>query len=712
MAVSQGEVPLWNRYNASGRPLWGQGLAFLLDPFHWLTMGGVDPALGWDIKFVIHRVVFAMGVGLLSAAATGAMLPTLVVTAASAFGGIYTYRFNHPAILALTYAPWVLLAWMRLLDAKERRQEVQASVWLAVSTALLLVASTPKEASVMLLGVETAGALAVVLTRAPWRLRVRRLVAAALAGAAAMLLTMPHWLVFFQTLRQSFTLYDKPYVNFAGRLEAVGFFLSPVTPGGLRPGLHLFALLLLIAVCVAPRRLLASPIATASMLVASGLMLVAFGAVPASVLVKVPLLGNIGHIDDAFVTAALPLLLVTCAIGAAALLEVAIERIVLVTVVAAAAMGWLFANVRHLAPDGGFESLALLVLVPLVLAVPGCFYFARTAHARSVAAVATGCACLVLMLPSGLHADSGLAVVDQLLLQPRPRTELDTNSPAVDAIHSAAKEPARTIGVDWALFAGSQALYELEGIGGADPLELPEYRQLIDAAGVWRNWGWFTMVRQSDLARLSPLLDMLNVRFVLSRPDNAPDALARIAVSGPDRLVVTSRPTAWPRAFFVDGVTTYANPQELIEKVAAAGRPIAAVQYDDRRALEATQELAQSSGRPIPATGYRLSSNTTDFIVRATGSGVAVLTESYLSDDFRATLNGRRVQYFRVNHAFKGVAIPSAGDWHVKFEYRPVGWDVSVSVAGATLVLLGAFALPKRPRATSRPGAAGHDGSR
>ena len=87
-ALAQGEIPLWNRYNADGRPLWAQGLSFLGDPLHWLTLLTPDPALGWDLKFVTHRFVFSLGVGLAALVATGGWLPAAIVAAASPWGGL------------------------------------------------------------------------------------------------------------------------------------------------------------------------------------------------------------------------------------------------------------------------------------------------------------------------------------------------------------------------------------------------------------------------------------------------------------------------------------------------------------------------------------------------------------------------------------------------------------------------------------------------
>ena len=106
----------------------------------------------------------------------------------------------------------------------------------------------------------------------------------------------------------------------------------------------------------------------------------------------------------------------------------------------------------------------------------------------------------------------------------------------------------------------------------------------------------------------------------------------------------------------------------------------------------------------IAAQSYQLTVNTTSFVVRASAPGVAVISETYLADDFRATLNGRRVPYFRVNHAFKGVAIPSAGEWAVVFEYRPHHWDLSLAIAGVGIVLLASLGVAaKQPRDVRPP---------
>ncbi len=699
LALSQGEIPLWNRYNADGRPLWAQGLTFLADPLHWLTLFTPDPALGWDLKFVIHRYVFSLGVGLIALATTGSWLAGVIAAVAASFGGIYLYRLNHPTIFVLSYTPWTLLAWFNLSLATDRRQRARAAIHLALFSALIPLASIPKDAAITLLGLWTSGTIAVLLSPGSWRDRGYRLVAAALAAVAVVLISMPHWLVFLDALGQSFTAYEMPFAVFAGRPHAVGLFLSPLSPGPVQPGLHMLALILVIAALTVPMLLVQRPLVLGCGICAAGLLAVGFGAVPASLVTQIPFVRNIHHIFDVFPTAALPLLLVFGASGIDALLNGTGRRAAVIAVVTAVVYCWLFKSVSVMARDDGFEPWAVLLLSPLALALPGCFYFARQGSHLALARVAAGVGMTVLLLPGGLHGYSGVGALDALLPQPRPRVLLDQNSPAIDAVHRDSKEPTRTVGLNLTLFSGSQALYELEGIGGADPLDVRFHRELIDASELPRIGPWFTHVPVSEVARLAPLFDMVNVGFFLANRTAMPPGFIDVPVSGEDRVAVARRPTAWPRAFFVDGVTTYTDARDLLRRVREHGQPLAAVQSSDREATEATREMLTPSGEVVHGRSYKLTANTTRFIVRAPRAGVAVLTETFLGGDFQVTLNGRRASYFRVNHAFKAVVIPSRGDWDVMFEYRPRHWDLSLKMAGLGFLLLAGFGFwAGRPR--------------
>jgi hypothetical protein len=105
----------------------------------------------------------------------------------------------------------------------------------------------------------------------------------------------------------------------------------------------------------------------------------------------------------------------------------------------------------------------------------------------------------------------------------------------------------------------------------------------------------------------------------------------------------------------------------------------------------------------VAARDYKLTNNTTSFTVTAPGPGVVVLTEAFEDGNFRVFLNGKLADYFRVNHAFKGIRIEQAGEYRVTFSYWPryltpalIICGIGVLVFAATLlILLRSVRLPR-----------------
>jgi SAM-dependent methyltransferase len=692
-AIRTGEWPLWNRYNAGGRPLWGQGQTFFLDPLHWPTLLTPDPALGWDIKFVIHRLVFAIGVGLVALMITGAWLPAALAAAAAPFVGVFSYRLNHPGAFALTYAPWALMAWLLLARSMTGIARARAALLMTVASSLVLFGSPPKEGISSLLAVCVAGAWMLLASPGGWRLRAHRLIAAVAAGVLVILVTAPHWWIFLDTLKLAATNYDVPYAQVGGIPEALALVLSPLTPGPVLAGVHALAFVLVLAALTSPRGLVRTPAVFGCALAATACLCVAFGIIPVRWLLKTPFIANIGHLQDTFVAAATPLVLVVAAWGALVLRQAGKVRAIVVTLLVVAASWWLESGVLARSSNNAFEPWAAGFLLFLAAMFPLVFPLGRAVGLRTMTVAA---AVVALVIPGGLHASSGVRQIDAVIMQPRLRVALDANSAAVDTLHRVATEPTRVFGTESYLFAGSQALYELEGLGGPDALAIRKYDELVNAAGIWRS-DWLTRVGLHDVPRLAPLLDLVNARFLLTG-EVVPVGFDEVPVSGKDRLRIGRRVTAWPRAFFVTGVSQYLDPADLLRKVASAGRPFAAIQTGDNQAIAVTRELANPSDTVTPARDYRLTVNSTKFVVPAGGPGIVVLSETYLPNDFVVTLNGQQVPYFRVNHIFKGIVIPSAGTWDVVFEYRPAHWRTSLALAGIGLVGLLALGVTARPR--------------
>jgi hypothetical protein len=709
ISITQGELPLWDRYNAAGRPLWGQGQSLILDPLHWVTLIAPDPGLGWDLKFLLHRFVFGVGVGVAVLAITQSWVAAAVMALLAPFAGYFLFRLNHSAQFSFTYAPWVMWAWFQIAAAVSRRDLTKAGRWLAVFTMLLFVASPPKEAVIMLLCCYLTGTLACLT---PIKYFGRRLQTAFLAFLWAMLLATPHWLIFVRTLSQSLTAYDAPAARFATWPFAISLVFGLMKPGGLLPAANppiaAFGLAALLVAWGTWR----SGAKRAAVLGPAITLAIAFGAVPESVIIRLPFFANIHQIDFTFMGATIVLMCIAGGIGVAGLLEMTagdehrFRRAVLPTVGCAAVGALLMWKADVFALHLFVESWVLLFAAVLATLLVPVVRIAATTWPSPAPILTAVVISLLLVVPNIVHATSGVVPLDDILVQPRGRTRLATSSPAVNAIRADAKGPTRVVGLHEVLFPGSQSLYGLESLGGPDALELPRYEELINKYGVTRFWDWGVSIDGTDLNRLARLLDLLNVGYVLAghgaedqRLPPGAESLTPLHMDGDDLVLAARRSGAWPRAFFVDRVAHHRGVNEFVTQLRESNGPFASVDASDDvgsgfSPISNPDDVGSGSSRIAyeAATNYKLTANRTSFRVRASGPGVAVLTEAWMANDFVATLNGVPVPYFRVNHAFKGVRIPAAGDWAVEFRYRPALWGISWIVA--VLGMVGIFFFP------------------
>jgi hypothetical protein len=220
----------------------------------------------------------------------------------------------------------------------------------------------------------------------------------------------------------------------------------------------------------------------------------------------------------------------------------------------------------------------------------------------------------------------------------------------------------------------------------------PYVRELVgDLPGVTRIWDWRLYIEQQHAGLARPFLDAFNVRYYFDLQSDQGllgKALKLVKVADLD---VYESPTAWPRAFFASRVEVYDQPAEFVQKIKTGdGRPFAAAQRDVFAAEPALAALARefADRTIVAATNYRLTENTTAFDIRASGPGVVVLSEAFWPGDFRAEVNGRRTPILRLNHAFKGVVVPGAGDYHVIFRYVPRKFPRNLMLCGLGAGLL------------------------
>jgi len=713
-----GELPLWNRYNSTGVALLGQGQSMFGDPLHFLVIMADGAAWVWDLKFLVAKWLFAFGLGLIVWRLTR-HLPSAGLTAlASAFIGFFVFRVNHPAFFSVCYAPWILYCWVRIVQAGSLRSLLGWAGWLLLANWAELNSGTVKEAYMLLASLNLSGAIVLAFAGLPWPVKLRTFGVLAAAGGIFALLSAPVWLTFLDTLKQSYTSYDEAWVYqiqpgvILGLFDEVFYRPLQKLHRVFCPSVNFLLMLGVLYFLATLRRAGHSRLILGLAVAALPSLSLAFGLIPADWIQSVPFLSNVSHVDNTFSCVLIIHLIPLAGVG----FQTAWRRLgtpegrgdagIVLLLLGAMVFGYVsFAQtvhrqlyglgetftVWHLGerlPIDGFVwgSLWTLLAASVLLLV-----VARRMLVRREVTATTGLLvvlCLVVMLwRQGMHA--GFSDNDYVF-HSAARADFHAQSPAVETVLATQEAPCRAVGLGDNLFAGWTGVYGLEGISGPDALINRHYRELLEACEVDREWDWRYVVHPETLAALRPVYDFLNIKYYFAAAGSSvpPGNVLQPVVQAD--LDVYRSATPWPRAFFTDEVLSYDVPLQLAALIKNnPGHPFAAIQAGDREA-PAPVPHDPTTHLVVPAQDYRLTTNSTSFEVVAPRAGIIVLQEPWLAKSFRVTMNGRPAKYFRVNHAFKGIVVASAGTYRITFTYWPPYFTLALMLCGGGVLLLGA----------------------
>ena len=730
-ALTGGELPLWNRYSAAGVPLLAQGQSMFGDPLHFLVIAANGASWAWDLKYLMAKWLFAVGLGLTVFTLTRHTAAAMIVAIAAPFIGFFLYRINHPAFFSLCYAPWPLYFFARISLSTTRRALAWNAAGLVLANFALMNSGTVKEAYMLLVSVNFSGGCLLLASGPDWRERVARLATVTWAGVLFVLISSPIWWTFLKTLGQAYTGYNVASAYQIQPTLLLGafdeIFYRPLMEQNrvFSPSLNFLLLLGLLYFLATLRKQFAHPAAIA--LAASSLvpLALAFGLVSPQWIVKVPFLSNIAHLDNTFSCVLIVLWSVLAGVGfatAARRLATPLGRsdlIIAGLLLGALVFGWIaFRQAAHrpifgptfsVHPPGQVLAISPFIwdyLKTLLVAAVALALLAHGALRRRSCSPARGlliAACvLALLWRHALHSD-GLNF-EPFTVRPTERVDFHARSGAMDFARAEhRREPGRGFGFNGNFFPGWTGMYGLETVHGPDALVNPWLRELAGVSGIERLWDWRLYAEAPGLPAAQPFLDLLNVRFYFDLLSKHPVLTQSLKLVKSADLDVYESPTAWPRAFFTPRIETYAEPAELIARLrGSAGTPFAAVQKSDARAIAAVGRMSRptSSTTATAATAYRLTENATSFRVTADGPGMIVLTEAFWAGDFRAEVNGRSAPILRVNHAFRGVVVDAAGEYEVAIRYLPVNFPLTVglSISGVTLLGLSLFFAVRRTR--------------
>lgn len=685
---NHGELPLWDRYGHAGAPLIAEAVSMIGDPLQWIVILGHGSSLSWDVKFVAAKFLFCIGFGLLIRRLLSSLLLALLFAALAAYCGAFYYIYNHPAFFVLSYAPWILLSVLELLDLQSENYVRWGLIWLLVNFGCFNAGDV--EAAIVLIG----GLNSVALAFALWdsrsvRAAARLLTRLAISTALLLALTAPVWVSFLAAMQGAYSVHSEikvtqfRFATLIGIFDDVFFRLSPRAGGfwGQAPGASFLAFVGSTYALIRWRKLkdeLFFWINTAAILLWGGCV---FGWVPARVLGLMPLLNRVGHTHIDFSYLLIIHLTIQCAYGFKCIAMESFRQVA----TGLLGVGLVLAGMTLLfcfgAPHGPVLWIYYAIATAGAFAAPLLFAFLRN-RPKIFVPGALG----VLFLGFVPQFRFGAYTFDdQVLMVFGPRVVLNAPSPAIEKIKAANPNPFRIAGLDVIIWGDYAAVYGLEDIRSCAPLsnnELVDLLRRFPGMYLMQN-GWEIRLENPVLAHA--LLNLLNVKYILAQPMiGVHDGLGfRLADTGddPGDVGVVENLEVWPRAFFSDGIVSVSSNDEFMQYLVNHPKQPFIALTPDEISKQPDLLTLQTNANPavLPATRYVLLPNSTAFDIHASSSGVVCLTEGQ-AKDFIATANGEPKDILTVNRAFKGIYLNRPGDYHIQFTYRPRYWRLSCAL--------------------------------
>jgi hypothetical protein len=232
----------------------------------------------------------------------------------------------------------------------------------------------------------------------------------------------------------------------------------------------------------------------------------------------------------------------------------------------------------------------------------------------------------------------------------------------------AATGPGRVIGMKClpANLASTHGVSDVRGYDGVDPtdwVELlkpaadPTSKVLPYAQIQWMDpKGWAS---QTAGVKLSPILSMLNVRYVIYRGPPAPGF--HPALVEPDYFV-WENPNSMPRVYVPLRVETVADREERLVRLSD-------VSFDPRQTAYIEQPVAMPAACQGSASITEENPQSVTIAANMLTPGLVVLADRW-DAGWTAYLGGKQVPILRTNHAVRGVVVP-AGRQVLQFRYEP-----------------------------------------
>ncbi|MDP2649436.1 MAG: YfhO family protein [bacterium] len=200
--------------------------------------------------------------------------------------------------------------------------------------------------------------------------------------------------------------------------------------------------------------------------------------------------------------------------------------------------------------------------------------------------------------------------------------------------------------------------YKIQSIEGYDPLYLFSYAQLIAAserreANINYPFGFNRIITPHNVS--SPIINLLNVKYVLSFEDIDPKKFNKVFDEG--KTKVFENKEFIERAFFVENLVEKNGEEKMLSEILSADLSKTAIIYPN--------PTGRNNFTKGQAEIVRYQENQVLIETDNDGDGFLVLTDSYYPT-WKAKIDGQETAIHKVDFMFRGIIIP-AGKHNVEF---------------------------------------------
>jgi Bacterial membrane protein YfhO len=704
-AYAEGEIPLWNPYQAAGAPHAANMQSAVFD----LLLLGVNlhpTPLIWDLSMVAAFMLGAAAAYLFGRILGLGVVPAVVSSAAFSLSGYFFLYSNNHFSRSYVFLPLLFL----LVELVLRSRRFLPVFGLASAVAANIYIGMP-EASFFVIG--SASVYAVVRlvqgrTTTAMRISIARLGG---AGVVGLLLASPLVLMFLEYESLSFNIHKPEFARGSETAPAWGVlhWIVPWFPGAPEPPRNWVGAAVGISALVAVSGRYETKRLHAWFFFTLGTLLLVksydfevlewVGRVPVVKLVVFPAYAA-AVVSFAFA--------VLAGIGVQVLwnrdlrlrrfltLVVSVSIVLVVVLTSSDRLLVIVEEVQTVWIRGAFFAVLAIAAVVLASRLGG----------RWGAVVFAG---VILSELAMLVPSDGYPKRAEPYLTPGWMTLVRT---------AQGGEPhSRVFALDGKLYPNTAGALGLQDIRVLDAMYIGRYVRYVRTFLQPDMFDRFTGEEANPRLNGNPMFDALGVRAVLSKRDlaNVPD----FRFLGRDRDTrVYENTSAYPRAWIVHDVHVVGDEDDAFEFLQARARrsdgAFIVNGFDPRReaVVEHDRETTDQKLRALQGgrtqcnagrdrtTIERYSAGSVTLRVDAACAGLLVLPDTYFPG-WKATVNGRVRAIYPTDGAFRGLTVPK-GTSRVEFRYEPRAFPIGIALAVAGLVAFAVIWLVSGWRRRSR----------